>query len=131
MNLFAAPGDQGFGGPNLGSGAHAQPYAWHCIRRAGRGPGLGLRRSWQYQAFHPGAGREHRRLLPEAKLSEAELKEVRALRAKVGTLVAAHRQAQAAKIEEQAMLILGFKKLWPRCGPGTFLWMKLAPVVTQ
>jgi len=69
--------------------------------------------------------------LPEAKLSEAELKQVRALRAKVGTLVAARRQAQAAKVEEQAMLILGFKKLWPRCGPGTFLWMKLAPVVTQ
>jgi hypothetical protein len=69
--------------------------------------------------------------LPDAKLSEAELTQVRALRAKVGTLVAAHREAQARKIEEQAMLILGFKKLWLRCGPGTFIWMKLAPVVTQ
>ena len=69
--------------------------------------------------------------LPEAKLSEAELKQVRALRAKVGTLVAARRQAQARKLEEQAMRILGYERAWLRCGPGTFIWMKLAPVVTQ
>jgi len=79
----------------------------------------------------PAPGASIDSFLPEAKLSEAELKRVRALRAKVGTLVAAHRQAQAAKVEEQAMLILGFKKIWLRCGPGTFIWMKLAPVLTQ
>lgn len=79
----------------------------------------------------PAPGASIDSFLPDAELSDAEGKRVRALRAKVGTLVAAHRQAQAAKVEEQAMRILGYQKAWPRCGPGTFLWMKLAPVLTQ
>ena len=32
---------------------------------------------------------------------------------------------QARKVEEQAMSILGYRKMWVACGPGTFVWMKL------
>lgn len=93
--------------------------AWAC-----GGPGT--------PKFHiPAPGASIDGFLPEAKLSEAELNEVRALRAKVGTLVATHQETEAGKVEEEAMRILGFKKLWLRCGPGTFIWMKLGPVVTQ
>ena len=93
--------------------------AWACVNPGKIKPSI------------PAPGTSIDSFLPDAELSDAEGKRVRALRAKVGTLVAAHRQAQAAKVEEQAMRILGYQKAWPRCGPGTFLWMKLAPVLTQ
>ena len=31
----------------------------------------------------------------------------------------------AREVEEKAMLILGYRKAWTACGPGSFLWMKL------
>jgi hypothetical protein len=82
--------------------------------------------------FHiPAPGASIDAFMPEARLSDVELKEVRALRDEVGALVAAHQEAQAGKVEERAMRILGYKKLWLHCGPGTFIWMKLAGALTQ
>jgi hypothetical protein len=63
-------------------------------------------------------------LLPNANLSEADSKTVRALRAQIKKLAAARKEQEARKVEEQAMEVLGYRKAWLRCGPGTFMWMK-------
>ncbi len=64
-------------------------------------------------------------LLPTAQLSEDNLKTVMDLRAQIAELARNGREEAARRLEEQAMAILGYKKAWLRCGPGTFLWMKL------
>jgi len=61
----------------------------------------------------------------EVKLDEATGEQVKALQAQIKQLVAAGKDAQARAAEEQAMNILGYKKVWLRCGPGTFAWMKI------
>lgn len=63
--------------------------------------------------------------LPAAKLSEEDLSRVRQLRAEVARRVAAGQQDEARDYEEQAMLLLGFRKAWLACGPGTFMWVPL------
>ncbi len=63
-------------------------------------------------------------LLPQSSLSEADLEKVRALRAQVAQLAAAHKGAAARKAEEEAMRILGYRKVWLKCGEGSFAWMK-------
>ena len=65
--------------------------------------------------------------LPQATLTEAERKTLVALRDQIRTLANAGNERSARQVEEQAMQILGYKKLWLRCGPGTFLWGKLDP----
>lgn len=65
--------------------------------------------------------------LADAKLAESDRKALEALRAAIAGLAADSKLDAARDVEVQAMKILGYKKLWPRCGPGTFLWMKLAP----
>jgi len=62
----------------------------------------------------------------EVKLDEATGEQVKALQAQIKQLVAAGKDAQARAAEEQAMNILGYKKLWLHCGPGTFAWMKIS-----
>ena len=62
----------------------------------------------------------------EVKLDQATGEQVKALQAQIKQLVAAGKDAQARDAEEQAMNILGYKKLWLRCGPGTFAWMKIS-----
>lgn len=64
-------------------------------------------------------------LLAEAKLPAAEFKKVAALRTEIGKLAAAGNEQAAREAEEQAMNILGYGKVWLRCGSGTFVWMKL------
>jgi hypothetical protein len=66
-------------------------------------------------------------LLPDAKLADADTEKLKMLRAEIAKLVADHKMKEARAVEEQAMKILGYKKLWLHCGPGTFTWMKLAP----
>jgi hypothetical protein len=64
-------------------------------------------------------------LLAETRLPAAEFKKVVALRTQIGTLAAAGNEQAAREAEEQAMNILGYGKVWLRCGSGTFVWMKL------
>jgi hypothetical protein len=64
-------------------------------------------------------------LLAEAKLPAAEFRKVTALRTEIGKLAAAGNEQAAREAEEQAMSILGYGKVWLRCGSGTFVWMKL------
>ena len=63
--------------------------------------------------------------LATAKLPAARLQEVKALRAKITRLAKARKMDKAREVEEQAMALLGYSKAWLRCGPGTFMWMKL------
>ena len=63
--------------------------------------------------------------LTDAKLSDADLAKVKDLRAKVETLVAEKKIAQATKTQEEAMRIFGYKKAYMRCGPGSYAWMKV------
>ena len=71
------------------------------------------------------------RLLPEAELAAADRKQVMVLREQIRKLMAAGKERAARKSEEQAMQILGYKKAWLRCGPGTFMWMKAEPRTTS
>jgi hypothetical protein len=63
--------------------------------------------------------------LPNAQLADADLAKLRELRAKIAALVTAKKIDQARDVEEKAMAILGYRKALLRCGPGTFLWMKI------
>ena len=64
--------------------------------------------------------------LQKVELDDAKGKQVKALRARIQQLVAAGKDAAARDAEEKAMSILGYKKVWLRCGPGTFAWMKMS-----
>jgi hypothetical protein len=70
------------------------------------------------------------RLLPEAELAAADRERVMVLREQIRKLMAAGKERAARKPEERAMQILGYKKAWLRCGPGTFMWMKAEPRTT-
>ncbi len=50
---------------------------------------------------------------------------MKALRARVAKLAAAGRKEPGYAAEEEAMQIMGYAKMWMRCGPGTFTWIKL------
>jgi hypothetical protein len=63
-------------------------------------------------------------LLPQAKLTADQIAKVNALRSEIRDLAAAGKEETARQAEEQAMKMLGYKKAWLACGPGTFLWMK-------
>jgi hypothetical protein len=63
-------------------------------------------------------------LLPKAELPGPEIEKIKALRVQIGQLAAAGQSNEAREVEEQAMQILGYRKAWLRCGPGTFTWMK-------
>jgi hypothetical protein len=63
-------------------------------------------------------------LLPKAELTAADLDKARALRAEITMLLAAKKMDQARRAEEEAMAILGYRKMLLNCGPGTFLWAK-------
>jgi hypothetical protein len=66
------------------------------------------------------------RLLPDAELAKADRERVVVLREQIRKLMAAGKERAARDREEQAMQILGYKKAWLRCGPGTFRWMKVS-----
>ena len=64
-------------------------------------------------------------LLPKATLAESDLAKVKDLRVQIQKLAAAGKKDKARETEEQAMLLLGYRKSWLKCGPGTFLWSEL------
>lgn len=66
-------------------------------------------------------------LLKQANLSDADTKKVTDLQEQIKTLMAAGKEQDARKAEEEAMLLLGFEKAWLKCGPGTFMWVKHEP----
>jgi hypothetical protein len=65
-------------------------------------------------------------LLPTADLSATDFDNVKALRAKIKAAAAAGKEEAAREVEAQAMAILGYKKAWLACGPGTFIWLKIS-----
>src|SRR4051794_26956803 len=71
----------------------------------------------------PPAGASLDNTQPRSPLSEEQAKRFGELSAEVKRLAAAKKEKAARAAEEQAMLILGYKKAWLACGPGTFMWM--------
>jgi hypothetical protein len=65
-------------------------------------------------------------LLPTAQLSAVDLNKVTMLRELIRELSANGKEASARDVEEVAMKLLGYQKLWLRCGFGTFNWINLA-----
>lgn len=63
--------------------------------------------------------------LKGAKLAQADLARVRAMQSEIKALASSDEE-QARKVEERAMQALGYKKVWLRCGPGSFAWQKVS-----
>ena len=61
-------------------------------------------------------------LLPTAHLSQADMSEVTELRQTIQLLATNGKLDAARAIEEIAMNLLGYQKVWLRCGVGTFQW---------
>jgi len=70
-----------------------------------------------------GAGLDE--LLKVAELAPAELTRARELQTQMKLLDASGQARGAREAEEQAMELLGYKKAWLRCGPGSFRWVKV------
>lgn len=51
--------------------------------------------------------------------------DIDALRIRMASLARSGDDARARKLEEDAMRLLGFEKLWLRCGEGTFAWIRI------
>ena len=68
-------------------------------------------------------------LMPTAQLAAADLEVVRALRIAIADLAAAGKYVPARAVEEQAMRMLGYGKLWLRCGDGSFTWTRQVAAV--
>ena len=60
--------------------------------------------------------------LKNARLSAAGIDQVKALREKVAGFIAAGDVKQARSAEADAMQVLGYERLWLRCGIGSFVW---------
>jgi len=65
-------------------------------------------------------------LLPAAQLSAADLTKITVLRELIQELSVKGKEGSARDVEEVAMSLLGYEKLWLRCGFGTFTWIKRA-----
>ncbi|MCC8982149.1 hypothetical protein, partial [Bradyrhizobium acaciae] len=63
-------------------------------------------------------------LLPTAQLSDVDMSKVTELRQTIQLLATDGKEAAARDVEEVAMNILGYQKVWLRCGAGTFDWEK-------
>jgi hypothetical protein len=61
--------------------------------------------------------------LPTVRLSAADLAKVTVLRDLIQELSKDGKDGSARDVEEVAMGVLGYKKLWLRCGYGTFSWI--------
>jgi hypothetical protein len=61
--------------------------------------------------------------LPTVRLSAADLAKVTMLRELIQELSKDGKEGAARDVEEVAMGVLGYKKLWLRCGIGTFNWI--------
>jgi hypothetical protein len=69
-------------------------------------------------------------LLPKVQLAEADVKQLVELRQTIQLLATDGKVPAARDAEEIAMSILGYQKVWLRCGQGAFDWEPL-PVPTQ
>lgn len=49
------------------------------------------------------------------------------LRTQIASLSHSGDDAQARNLEEDVMRLLGFEKIWLRCGEGTFTWIRIKP----
>jgi hypothetical protein len=65
--------------------------------------------------------------LPTAKLADMDQAKIRELRGSIDELASTGKEEEARQVEEQAMTILGYQKVWLRCGPGIFVWQKRQP----
>jgi hypothetical protein len=72
----------------------------------------------------PSLGAAIDELLPTAQLAPADAAKVGEMRELIRDLGASGKEGPAREIEEAAMRILGYDKLWLRCGYGTFRWLK-------
>jgi hypothetical protein len=63
--------------------------------------------------------------LATAQLPASDLATVTAQRATIANLATANKIGSARGVEEQAMKILGYQKVWLRCGRGTFAWERV------
>ncbi len=62
-------------------------------------------------------------MLPTARLSATDLSKVTVLRDLIQELAKSGKEGSARDVEEVAMGVLGYQKLWLRCGVGTFNWI--------
>lgn len=62
-------------------------------------------------------------MLPAARLSAADLDKVTVLRDLIQELAKNGKEGSARDVEEVAMGVLGYQKMWLRCGIGTFNWI--------
>ena len=90
-------------------------------------PALACGLSLRFAPRMPPPGAAIDQLLPDAKVTDAEKENIKTLRAEIAKLVADHKMQEARAVEERAMKIIGYGKIWLHCGPGTFMWMKLPP----
>ena len=67
-------------------------------------------------------------LLPTAQLSAADMAKVTELRQMIQQLATDGKVPAARDLEEAAMNLLGYQKVWLRCGVGTFDWEKQAAI---
>ena len=65
-------------------------------------------------------------LLPAAQLSAADMTKVTELRQMIQVMSTDGKMSAARDIEEVAMNLLGYQKIWLRCGLGTFDWEQVA-----
>jgi hypothetical protein len=63
-------------------------------------------------------------LLARTALPAVERARLADLRGEIARLADDGQMERAREIEEQAMRILGYRKLWLKCGAGTFAWTK-------
>ena len=64
-------------------------------------------------------------LLPTAQLSNDDITKVTELRQMIQDLATDGKVAAARNAEEVAMYYLGYQKIWPQCGLGTFAWQQI------
>ena len=71
----------------------------------------------------PAIGKSIDTFLAKTRPNSADKDKVTLLRTQIRMLMIDGKTEEARKTEEEAMRILGFEKVWLRCGPGTFGWM--------
>ena len=59
-----------------------------------------------------------------AELPKADAEKIAALRARIGEQATVGKEVTTREAEERLMELLGYRKVWLKCGHGTFTWMK-------
>jgi len=74
----------------------------------------------------PALGAEIDRMMAHGDIQKAH-PDIITLRTRMTALAGSGDDDQARKLEEDAMRSLGFRKVWLRCGKGSFAWMRIDP----